>query len=291
FFGVDRTAADITAQQPDATITVLNPDVNADGMACTDPGDCLLEFDAFDPILDSGDPGSQVDETGCDPCTFVTAEIVDGPGTINDGTFLNIGFFGTPTQVDPDFRAFMTWGSATFPLADGDYEIEIQVLDGASPPNAAIHTFMYILDDTAPTFGALNPAPVGSTGTDATAIVMTIGGTINDANIIDDAQLQVYVDGTDVSGTGSNGVCDATTDYKLSVSGGEIDRNDIDHANGTDTVGFNETFAIPQPSTAAVTVTYCFIHQAEDEAVLRDGTDTGNSSTLATQVDVTWNAG
>ncbi|PWG73545.1 hypothetical protein DF186_22525, partial [Enterococcus hirae] len=48
------------------------------------------------------------------------------------------------------------------------------------------------LDATPPVHGALNPAPVGSSGTDASAWLMTIGGSIDDANVIDRARLTVY---------------------------------------------------------------------------------------------------
>jgi hypothetical protein len=294
--GVDRTAADISAQQPAATITVLNPDANANGMVCADAGDCTLMLSALDPDLGSGDPGSQVDETGCaGVCGSIIATIDDGPGTTNDDEDLDVNDNGTaapvPATTAQDYVVLLTSGTGTFPLADGAYTITVDVDDNALDPNTGSHTYSFILDDTAPVFGALNPAPVGSAGTDASAIVMTIGGTINDANIIKDAELEVYVDGTDNIGTGFDGVCDSATDFKLSVSGGDIDRNDIDHENGTNTIAFNESFTINQPDAVARSLNYCFIHKAQDEAVLKTGTATGNSSSLSTLVVVVWNVG
>ncbi len=290
-FGKDATPADISNPQPAATILVLNPDANANGMVCADAGDCTLMLDALDPDLASGDPGSGVNETGCDPCSNVTSEIDDGPGSTNDGETLDVSNNGTLTSVDEDFVIDLTSGSGTFPLADGAYEITLTAEDNATPANEATYTFAFDLDDTAPGFGALNPAPVGSAGTDASAIVMTIGGTISDAHIIDTAKLSVYVDGSDNIGTGANNTCDAATDFKLSVTGGDIDRNDVDLTDGTSSISFNESFTITQPDAASRTLRYCFVLSAEDEAVLKDGTDTGNTSSLNTAVDVTWNAG
>ncbi|MDX1644165.1 MAG: hypothetical protein R3244_07390 [Thermoanaerobaculia bacterium] len=80
---------------------------------------------------------------------------------------------------------------------------------------------------------------------------------------------------------------------KLGVgsSANQVDQNDVDITDGTNAISFNESFTIQQPSTAAVTVNYCFIIAAEDEAVLKDGTDQGNMSSLSSIVAVTWNAG
>jgi len=64
--------------------------------------------------------------------------------------------------------------------------------------------------------------------------------------------------------------------------------NDVDIVNGTNAIGFNQAFTVQRPA-AAGTVTYCFVIAATDEAVLKDGTDTGNSSSLASIVSVTWN--
>ena len=132
-----------------------------------------------------------------------------------------------------------------------------------------------------PVFGALNPPPVGSPGTDASAIVMTIGGTINDANVITDAEINVYVDGTDAAGTGFDGVCDGTTDYLLIDTANEIDRNTVDITNGSNAIAFHEAFTINEPAGAVNPVGYCFIIDATDA--------NGNMSMLGTLVFSTWN--
>ena len=65
--------------------------------------------------------------------------------------------------------------------------------------------------------------------------------------------------------------------------------------NGTNAVDFSgaaaEAFQIEDPFGAGVggTVNYCFVIDADDEALAKDGTDAPNVSQLVTQVDVTWN--
>jgi hypothetical protein len=124
---------------------------------------------------------------------------------------------------------------------------------------------------------------------------MSIGMTIDDVNIIDVADLTVAVNGTDAAGTGASASCSAAVAannlYTLSVTGGEIDRNVIDLSNGTNLVDFTgaaaEAFQIEKPASG--TVTYCFILDAEDEALDIDGTAAPNVSQLVTEVAVTWN--
>ena len=297
-FGKDATGPVVTNPLPALPGMVLNPDADANqgfneatgaADACADLGDCTLMMDALDPNLASGDPGSGLDDVACSlagGCTMMGATVVSGPTGSSatlplnecDGPIGQVGVTCTDELVDPDFSVEL------FGEPDGAYTINANFQDLAWSANPTTEQFVFILDDTAPIFGALNPAPVGSAGTDASAIVITIGGTINDANIIDTAVLSVFssVD-ADCATAGDN--------TKLSVTGGAIDRNDIEVANGTNAVSFNETFTIQQPSTAMTTSNYCFIHSATDEAVLKDGTDTGNSSSLKTLVVVVWNAG
>ncbi|MCG8468010.1 MAG: hypothetical protein MJB57_07320, partial [Gemmatimonadetes bacterium] len=211
--------------------------------------------------LASGDPGSGVNGGAA------TAED-------EDENALTVTFTG-PDTYSVDISG----------LADGPHTVSNTVPDLAMDANDLTFDISFNLDDTAPTFGALDPAPVGSAGTDANAIVITIGGTINDANIIDSAVLSIW--------NNVAGVCNDGDDVKLAVGSdpNESDVNDVDLTDGTGAISFNQSFTVQQPSAAAVTVNYCFLIVAEDEAVLKDGTDTGNSNSLTSIVAVTWNAG
>jgi probable HAF family extracellular repeat protein len=286
---VDDVAPTVTNLQPDPMIAgfVLNPDPGGDGHVHA--RDYVLEFDAFDPPFPDGSPGSGVDETGClaaGPCANIAALVLSGPA--GSPSTLAVDNKHTPVATDPDFRVWMH-AAGTPVTPEGDYVVELRVPDNRG--NVGTASYQFSLDISGPVFGALNPAPVGSMGTDAQAIVMSIGGSIVDANVIELARLGVYVDGTDRFGTGADGVCDATTDHLLSVAASEIDRNAIDHPNGTGSVAYNESFQIEQPDTGAYTVTYCFIHRAEDGAKRYDGANAPNATVMWTQAVVRWNAG
>ena len=243
---------------------VLNPSATSDGYLCAVLGDCTVMYDATDPDLASGDPGSGVDAAS------ITADDEGGAALVVDIT-------GFPPTVSVDISG----------LGDGPHVVTNDVPDFATTANVHSFDIPFTLDDTAPTHGALNPAPVGAPGgTQAVAIVMTIGGTINDANLIDTADLSVYDAGVDVT-------CGTADDVLLSVgsAAGEVDRNGIDLTDGTNSIAFNETFTVQGPAAASrpVTQRVCFRISAEDEAVLKDLTDTGNSSILDTGADVLWN--
>lgn len=250
-WGVDKTAPETSGEAPATAGIVLN--------------DVAVEFSAADPDLASGDPGSGVDE-------------------------------GSATAADEDDNALpiMGDGSGNFTIditamADGAHVVTADVPDFAVfTANVGMTEFDFILDTTAPEFGALDPVPSGSAGTDATSIIQRIGGTITDANAIASAVISVFADGTDATGAGGDDTC-TTGDYLLSVSAGEIDRNEVDVATDTNNIDFEEAFQISEPTSASVTVTYCFIIEAEDEALDRNEDPNPNTSSLSTQADVTWN--
>jgi hypothetical protein len=289
-YGVDRTEADFSDVEP-ADGLIINPDVTNDGVCAA--GECIFLFTAEDPDLESGDPGSQVDLFGLAGVADGVATAIEVESTDEDDATAN--HFLTEVAAGDFEINIEPAGLGTGLPADGDYDIEITVPDLATPANEAVYMFSVTLDNTPPNIGALNPAPVGSAGTDASAIVMSIGMTIDDVNIIDVADLTVAVNGTDAAGTGASASCSAAVAannlYTLSVTGGEIDRNVIDLSNGTNLVDFTgaaaEAFQIEKPASG--TVTYCFILDAEDEALDIDGTAAPNVSQLVTEVAVTWN--
>ncbi len=275
-FGVDKNAPVISNLLPatdpaDSPVTVLN--------------DVSFMFDQADPALASGDAGSGINFAGCNaaidgvPCTFITATDESG----NTYEVDDPAAIGATMTVD---IADAGGGASAGPLADGLHTVTISTRDLATPANVATDNYTIILDTTAPVFGALNPAPVGSGGTSASAIVMTIGGSISDANIVTLAQLDVFDAGADAT-------CATGDDVLLGVGSGpnQVDVNSIDLTNGTNSITFNQSFTIQQPSTAAVTSNYCFIITAEDEAVDKTGAANPNMNALPTIVQVVWNAG
>ena len=256
-FGVDRTAAVLDEFQPDPPdgTVILN--------------DVTVMFDAADPDLESGDAGSGVDNTGCGAgCTSIAAEDADGNAL---------------TVTEPAAGSFSVDITS---LSEGANTVSVTVPDFAVDPNEASADIAFDLDTSAPSFGALNPVPGGSAGTAATSIIQSIGGTITDAHDIVMATISVFADGTDALGAGGDGTC-TTGDYLLDDGAGEIDQNQVD-ISGTTDVSFNESFEIFEPTSASVTVTYCFIIEAEDGAVDKTGAANPNQASLSTQADVNW---
>ncbi len=307
-YGSDQTAAGTAKAMPDPSVQpyVLNPDNENDGVIDI-VDDYLLFFDAADVKLASGDPGSATDEAGCggadgegglaQGCTAIIAAVNSGPkgspATVPVGN--NATLSTDKGGADDDFLVDL--GHSIAPLTDGSYEIEVTVPDLATPANDATVTFTFELDNTPPMIGALNPAPVGSPGTDASAIIISIGETVADAHILDAVTLTLMVNGTDAMGADASASCSAAAleENLYTLSDTEVDRNAISLENGTNAVDFSaaaaEAFQVKDPFEAGVggTVNYCFVIDAKDEALDVTGKDAPNVAQLVTQVDVTWN--
>jgi hypothetical protein len=189
--------------------------------------------------------------------------------------------------VETDGAGVLAAGSGMFEcdvsgLTDGAYGWTTQIADRAEKiPNVTVVTQNIIVDTSDPVFGALNPPPVGSPGTDASSIVMIIGGTVNDVSVLSPATVTVS------SVAGPNGACAGST---VLVVPADIDRNAVSIAGTppTNAIAFNETFTVNEPAGSG-TITYCFDVLATDAARSKTGAGTGNTATLTTQVDVTWN--
>ncbi len=262
-YGYDATAPAESSVMPDpADVTIMNPSAGTDDYTCVfaaGTGECEVTFDQADPDLASGDPGSGIGPEAAED---------------EDGNALPTAGFGAGDEIAVDITS----------LGDGPHTVTVDIEDLATAPNSHSFDIGLNLDDTAPTFGALNPAPAGSS-TNATSIVFNIGGTISDANIIDSAVLSVWI--SDMG----NAICGDGGDVKLTVGTAQdrIDVNDVDLTDGTSAITFSNSFTVTEIAGGVGTQDYCFLIAAEDEAVLIDGTDTGNSSSLSTFVTVTWN--
>lgn len=269
-FGVDQTAVAESNQLP-GSATGSSPTgfvFNADGTATG-----VLSVDLADPALSNGETPSGLN-TGS---VMVTVE--DQSGNTLAG----------PAAANNPSGTTWTDGGVVAGTADGPQFAFIVHADQAEPANGDSQAWTYIKDTTAPNWSALNPAPTGSSGTGANAIVMDIGGSVSDANEIVSATITVFVDGTDANGTGATNSCTDGVVYELDPAAGEIDRNAIDISNGTNSIDFNESFEIDRPGTPVNPVTYCFVLTADDEALDNTGAAAPNSATISSEADVTWN--
>ena len=227
----------------------------------------------------------RVSDRFSNPVTGATVRwtVASGAGSLSDSARVTDAI----SLSDDDGMA-----SATWIMGEGGTLNELDALIEGSGVSVRFSTTTKpsttIVDTSDPGFGGLDPPPVGSPGTDASAIAMTIGGTVSDRSVLASATISVRVDGTDAAGNGFNGTCEAT-DHLLDTAAGEIDRNSVDITNGSNSIRFKETFTIAEPPGAVNPVGYCFEVAATDAARSKTGAPQGNSATLFTIAFVTWN--
>lgn len=287
-FGVDRTEAEISNLQPETS-----PDDDPPFVL----NDVAIMFDAVDPDLESGDPGSGVDETGCaggGPCTEISASA--------DGTDLPVDDAGTDNATNPDYNVDITG------LADGEYEVSLTVPDLAVlSPNVATGAFFnFILDTTAP-----DVSFAGVTGLDesnASSVELTVSGTVVDRNMDASAVTSAVMF---VTLAGPNDVCDdpdpasgsddiydpaavgVTPDETTGDGVVDIDLLDQIQANAGDYEAMFSASNLEdlgtEPAAEPSTSKYCFWMVADDGALLKDGTDDGVASAAFASKVFNWN--
>lgn len=255
----------------------------------------VLQLDVADPALSNGETPSGTDHASS------TATAIASDGTETDIS----ASLSTDRNADAtagDYAVDVSSGGAA--LAQGTWSVVVAFQDAANDPNAASQTFQFILDTQAPTFGALDPAPQ-STGTDATSVFQDIGGTINDANEITSATINVradwdpatgatgigdHADGDGTDGTADgDGVCEPTDELLDNANGDLVGENTRDVTNGTNSIEFDERFEINDPfPSGSDTVMYCFFVNATDEALDNTGAADGNSASLNTESEIDW---
>lgn len=280
-FAIDKGSPEVEDALPEAGL-VLNGEADDD--------DHNLVFDVSDPDL--------ADNTaGAGPNTAAVLAVRTRPSGVADTVEAFPDVSGGELNYDV-FGDFNPPGTGNSSNPDGEYVVTTITDDAANfnaPTlgavvaafNVAVHTFEFLMDTSPPSFGALDPSPT-STNTGATSAIKDIGGTISDLSTISQAEITVRADGTDAQGSGSNGTCEPG-DYTLSAGAGEVDQNQVDVTNGTNSIDFSESFEISDPfPSGSGTVTYCFFVDAEDSASDNDGTAEHNVGSVQTSADITW---
>ena len=149
--------------------------------------------------------------------------------------------------------------------------------DDVEPGNGGQITYSFIRDGTAPTF-TVSKSQSNIGNTQATRVNVSVGGTISDANGIDDAELSVR--------THVAGACPTANDDDLNLAATRVSGNKRDlSSNGSTTITFDETFTVTAPSAGDVSGTDPFVEEAlcfylytEDVATDEDGDGPGNSA-------------
>ena len=169
---------------------------------------------------------------------------------------------------------------------DGLRNVTVEARDGATPVNTARGSFSFVRDTEEPTF-TLSKTQSDINAQSATAVTVSIGGTISDANVIRSAELQLRRVGT--------GQTCATADTlpRREGTNRRVSRNRVDLENDTNSITFDETFAISAPEGVGTgPENLCFYLESEDIAVMPNGRDDGNPGNyVLNEFMVTWPAG
>ena len=255
-FGVDRTAPEVSRLRPDETLVLARD---------------TLTFEAEDPPLETGEPGSGFSE-------------LRGQRFFS-GAFRTDGSNVTASNVDED--VILDVGA----LDDGSHAVRGRVGDRARPTNWNTAVFEFVRDTKAPTFTAGSGPGAVSAGSSG-SVTVTVSGSIRDANVIDEALLSVWAN------MGSTAVCagddtrtdtHTTGDYKLSST--RVGTKDIE--NDTKRIDFEESFTIKRPAAGGGMEELCFVLEVKDVAVDATGDDdaANDAQYAAGSFSINWGVG
>ncbi|MDE2664413.1 MAG: hypothetical protein OXI39_15605 [Gemmatimonadota bacterium] len=243
-FGVDKGDPELSDIEPDEAGLVLR-------------AGAMLSLDVEDPKLATGEPGSGIGEVrwwvGSRSYTHPLTR-VKGTATVSDGA----------VEINTDLTA------AASSSGEGARTVNVQARDSATPVNASSTTFSFIRDTKAPTF-TLSKTQGDISPQSATAVTVSVGGTISDNNVIRSAELQLRRKATGQS------CMAADTIPRREGTNARVSRNRVDLENDTNAITFDETFTINAPAGAGTgPEALCFYLDSEDNAVEPNGRDAGN---------------
>ena len=236
YFGVDKGSPVVTDVEPAANVTILK-------------NGARLGFKAEDPDLATGEDGSGI-----------------------WGVNWTVGTRTVATKIDPASGLRVTSGA--FPK-DGAYRVTADIYDNASPGNGSRVPWSFTRDTEAPTFTvSKSQSSIGNT--QATTVIVSVGGTISDANGIEKAELSVRPQVA--------GACPTKNDDDLNLPARRVTGNKRDLSDdGSKAVTFDETFTVKSPSAGDISGTtdyvqenLCFYLSVEDVATDEEGDGPGN---------------
>ncbi|MYG20524.1 MAG: hypothetical protein F4208_13385 [Gemmatimonadales bacterium] len=244
-FGVDHTAPEVSRLTPDEPGLVVSTDE--------------LTFVAEDPRLATGEDGSGF-------VTVRSQRFFDGAWRYRGANVIAVYPEPTPTQDDVDI--FMNVGQ----LGDGPHAVRGVAFDNALPPNYSLASFEFVRDTKAPTFHLGSAPPASFSAGSASAVTVTVGGSIRDDNVIDEAVLSVYANKGRRARCGEGDPLDTLLPHSRVGAGARDSAASRDIENDSDRIDFDESFLIRRPTDPGVE-DLCIALQVKDEAVHADGDD------------------
>lgn len=333
--GADFTKPEIDPDelqpQPDA---IWNPDLLVDyslgspaaidasracGVAVPNANCETLMFETVDPDLASGDPGSGVEEVGCDlgyPNTCLDAnadtdlirvEIEDGPATCDGGAGCDDVFVITDdagVAADDMFQAHFCDGlNVSAPNCDGTddgtYVVKVYSTDKAQTDNnETILEYSFVLDASPPVigFGGITGLNASNAATVEFVLDASVVDRNGDGTAVTSAVVQVTVNDAGL-GAACPGNLVTETLTGVDPAGGNDDGSgatviaDVTSLVNANDGDFSQLFTASNLGTANPGLgdyTYCFEITADDGAETKDGTDDGQDISASASKNFTW---
>ncbi len=256
-----QTAAAFGVDKGDPVLSDLEPDES--GLVLRSGAE--ISFDVEDPELATGEPGSDISEV-----RWWTGPRYEHP---------TLGVSGTASVVD----GIVTISTDGMGRRDGRRNVTVEVRDHATPANTARASFSFVRDTEGPTY-TLSKTQGDIDPQSATAVTVSIGGTISDANVIRSAELELRR-------VNAGQTCaKADTLPRREGTNARVSRNKIDLENDTNSITFEESFTIRAPSGKGTgPEDLCFYLDSEDIAVTPSGRNDGNpSKSVLNEFAVSW---
>ncbi|WP_419862118.1 hypothetical protein [Candidatus Palauibacter sp.] len=258
-FGVDKTPPEIDDLVPDEELVLKD--------------DAMLTFEVEDPDLETGEPGSGIDEDN----TWAYW----GPNTSWSQRYF---FSGSGDDRNTDVVSNVENGTVTIDTNTGNedadkerrYVVVAAVHDNAVPPHRSVAVFTYTRDSKGPevTLSA-SQGDIGNINTGT--VTVGVAGTITDKNVIKMADLSIRM----IAADAGVDACENADDLSQGRTG-RVVRNKRDLENDTNKIEFDESFTIRKPTgEGAGPETYCFWLESADIAVAANGRGDGNDGNYA----------
>ena len=225
-FGVDRTPPEISRLTPDEPDLVVSTDE--------------LRFETEDPELATGEDGSGF-------AGAYAERFFDGEWRYSGAEV--IASYSGPTPTQYDVTVFMNVGQ----LDDGPHAVRGVAFDNALPFNYSRANIEFVRDTKAPIFDLGSAPPASFSAGSASAVTVTVSGSIRDDNVIDEAVLSIW------SNKGSPAVCggedpaDGMLPHSRVGAGARDGAAARDIENDSNRIDFDESFLIRRPPTGGET--------------------------------------
>jgi hypothetical protein len=313
-FGVDRTAPVIDDElPPDATVGgsvtaplfVWNPDTTFPPGDGTGPFETVM-WEAIDPALDSGDPGSGVEDASCGAaCADENGDlrkidllISDAPNAIDDGAGLGNVILADNNGLAANMFQSDICGQLNAGVCDdtndGTYAVSLRATDKAlRVNNRGTFSYSFIIDPVPPVigFGGIT----GLNASNAATVEFVLDASVTDRNGDGTAVTSAIVQVT-VNNAGLGAACPGN--LVTAVATGVVPAGGNDDASGNTVIAdvtsavqtgggdFSQLFTASNLGAGAYT--YCFELTADDGAKTKNGVDDGFDIAADASKDFTW---